>query len=160
MGLFNFFGSTSNKLAGQDNSSVGGMMDDMKSNLLSESINGMGLGIQNLNIQVSGDKITVSGDAPSQDAREKAIVALGNTSGIVSVDDNITIASASADQVGGQGQFHVVEKGDTLSGIAKQFYGNAMKYPVIFEANKPMLSDPDRIYPGQTLRIPPIDGMA
>lgn len=52
---------------------------------------------------------------------------------------------------------HVVEKGDTLSKIAKEVYGNANKYMVIFEANKPMLSDPDKIYPGQTLRIPPLD---
>ena len=48
--------------------------------------------------------------------------------------------------------------GDTLSKIAKQHYGNAMKYPVIFEANKPMLEHPDKIYPGQVLRIPPIEG--
>ena len=49
-----------------------------------------------------------------------------------------------------------VVSGDTLGAIAKQYYGNAMKYPVIFDANKPMLSDPDKIYPGQVLRIPPI----
>ncbi|MBP7184191.1 MAG: LysM peptidoglycan-binding domain-containing protein, partial [Saprospiraceae bacterium] len=49
-----------------------------------------------------------------------------------------------------------VQKGDSLSKIAKAFYGDAMKYPVIFEANKPMLTDPDLIYPGQTLRIPKI----
>lgn len=53
---------------------------------------------------------------------------------------------------------YVVEKGDTLSKIAKEFYGNANKYPVIFEANKPMLSHPDKIYPGQMLRIPPLEG--
>ncbi len=52
---------------------------------------------------------------------------------------------------------HVVEKGDTLSKIAKEVYGNANKYMVIFEANKPMLADPDKIYPGQVLRIPPLE---
>lgn len=52
---------------------------------------------------------------------------------------------------------HVVQKGDTLSKIAKEVYGNAGKYTVIFEANKPMLSDPDKIYPGQTLRIPALE---
>ena len=54
-----------------------------------------------------------------------------------------------------EGQFHTVVRGDTLSAIAKKFYGDANKYPVIFEANKPMLSHPDKIYPGQMLRIPP-----
>jgi nucleoid-associated protein YgaU len=54
--------------------------------------------------------------------------------------------------------FHTVERGDTLSGIAKKHYGSAMKYPVIFEANKPMLEHPDKIYPGQNLRIPPLEG--
>ena len=47
--------------------------------------------------------------------------------------------------------------GDTLGKIAKNYYGNAMKYPVIFEANKPMLTHPDKIYPGQVLRIPVLD---
>ena len=50
-----------------------------------------------------------------------------------------------------------VKSGDTLSKIAREFYGDAMKYPAIFEANKPLLSDPDKIYPGQVLRIPPLD---
>ncbi|MCB1610239.1 MAG: LysM peptidoglycan-binding domain-containing protein [Xanthomonadales bacterium] len=49
---------------------------------------------------------------------------------------------------------HTVQKGDTLSKIAKEVYGNAGKYPIIFEANQPMLSHPDKIYPGQVLRIP------
>jgi len=53
-----------------------------------------------------------------------------------------------------EAQYHTVVKGDTLSKIAKTFYGDAMKYPVIFEANKPMLTHPDKIYPGQVLRIP------
>ena len=53
-------------------------------------------------------------------------------------------------------QFHTVVSGDSLSKIAKEFYGDAMKYPVIFEANKPMLTHPDKIYPGQVLRIPPL----
>jgi nucleoid-associated protein YgaU len=47
-----------------------------------------------------------------------------------------------------------VKSGDTLSAIAKQFYGDAGRYSAIFEANKPMLKDPDEIYPGQVLRIP------
>ena len=54
-----------------------------------------------------------------------------------------------------ESQFYTVKKGDTLSKIAKEFYGEASKYPQIFAANKPMLKHPDKIYPGQMLRIPP-----
>ena len=57
-----------------------------------------------------------------------------------------------------EAQFHTVVSGDSLSKIAKHFYGDPMKYPVIFEANKPMLADPDKIYPGQVLRIPAMKG--
>ena len=56
-----------------------------------------------------------------------------------------------------ESRFHVVVSGDNLSKIAKQYYGDANKYPLIFEANKPMLTHPDKIYPGQALRIPPAD---
>jgi len=55
-----------------------------------------------------------------------------------------------------QSTFHRVKSGDTLGKMAKDLYGDAGKYPVIFEANRPMLSDPDKIYPGQSLRIPPL----
>ncbi|MDF1867516.1 MAG: peptidoglycan-binding protein LysM, partial [Saprospiraceae bacterium] len=89
------------------------------------------------------------GEVTSQSEREKVILAVGNVSGIATVEDNIVIVSPPA-------QFHEVKSGDSLSKIAKQYYGNAMKYPVIFEANKPMLTDPDKIYPGQMLRIPPV----
>jgi nucleoid-associated protein YgaU len=77
---------------------------------------------------------------------------LGNTEGIATVDDNITVITPKVES-----KFYTVEKGDSLSKIAKAMYGDAMKYPVIFEANKPMLKDPDLIYPGQVLRIPALD---
>jgi nucleoid-associated protein YgaU len=62
----------------------------------------------------------------------------------------------TVDQSAPEANFYTVVKGDNLSKIAKQFYDNPNKYPVIFEANKPMLSHPDKIYPGQVLRIPPL----
>ena len=68
------------------------------------------------------------------------------------VDDRLIVEEVQA-----KATYHTVESGDTLSAIAKQHYGDASKYPVIFEANKPMLSHPDKIYPGQNLRIPPLE---
>jgi nucleoid-associated protein YgaU len=94
--------------------------------------------------------VSVSGTAPDQATREKILLAAGNVAGVAKVDDRMSVARSEP-----EAQFHTVVRGDTLSAIAKKFYGNANKYPAIFEANKPMLSHPDKIYPGQVLRIPP-----
>ena len=79
------------------------------------------------------------------------ILVIGNTVGISGVEDEMEVEIQEP-----VATFHTVVRGDTLSKIAKNVYGDAMKYSVIFEANKPMLSHPDKIYPGQVLRIPPI----
>ncbi len=115
-------------------------------------VEGLGLDVDDLAIEVDGDSATVRGSVNSQEDKEKVVLAIGNTAGIARVDDQLTV---EADEP--EAQFHTVESGDTLSAIAKHYYGDAMKYPVIFEANKPMLTDPDKIYPGQVLRIPAID---
>ncbi len=94
--------------------------------------------------------VTVAGTVPTQEIKEKIILCCGNVEGVVGVNDQIE-STEPADL----SQYHTVVRGDTLSAIAKKFYGNANAYPKIFEANKPMLSHPDKIYPGQVLRIPP-----
>ena len=93
-------------------------------------------------------KVTLSGNAPSEEAAEKAGLAAGNVASVSDVDNNLQYPAGTASQ------FHDVVSGDTLSAISKKYYGDANKYNVIFEANKPMLSDPNKIYPGQKLRIP------
>jgi nucleoid-associated protein YgaU len=116
----------------------------------------MGLQVKQLKIDVHGETATVSGEAASQAEREKVLLTVGNTQGIAKVDDKLTVAAVKpADAPASAARFYTVVKGDSLSKIAKAFYGDAMKYPRIFEANKPMLSNPDKIYPGQVLRIPP-----
>ena len=92
---------------------------------------------------------TVTGQAADQATKEKILLCCGNVQGVSQVNDLLTV-EAPADE----SQFHVVARGDTLSAIAKTYYGNAGQYPKIFEANRPMLSHPDKIYPGQMLRIP------
>ena len=101
---------------------------------------------------VNGDTCTVRGTVTSQLDREKVVIVAGNTQGIARVDDQLVVKEPAPESV-----FYTVVKGDSLSKIAKAHYGDAMKYPVIFEANKPMLKDPDKIYPGQVLRIPQED---
>ena len=93
----------------------------------------------------------VHGMVDDQAEREKVILAVGNVAGIARVDDRLETKKKAPES-----QMHTVVSGDTLSKIAKKYYGDAGKYPVIFEANKPMLKDPDKIYPGQVLRIPPL----
>ena len=119
---------------------------------LRKTINDLGLDVENLNISINDDKATVTGKAANQETKEKVVLVVGNSAGIARVEDNMDV-----DVQEPEATFHTVEKGDTLSKIAKNVYGDAMKYPVIFEANKPMLSDPDKIYPGQVLRIPALD---
>jgi nucleoid-associated protein YgaU len=94
---------------------------------------------------------TAFGIAADQATKEKILLCCGNVSGVARVDDKMSVEVAQP-----AAKFHIVVSGDNLSRIAKQFYGDANKYPVIFEANKPMLKHPDKIYPGQVLRIPPV----
>ena len=93
---------------------------------------------------------TVSGVAPDQATKEKVLLCCGNVAHVSAVKDMMTVTSGAPES-----SMYVVVSGDNLSKISKQFYGTPNKYPLIFEANKPMLSDPDKIYPGQVLRIPP-----
>jgi len=159
MGLFDFFRRDAGaKVSPSDTPTP----DDLKKHLTET-----GLDPAAYTIQVSGDTATVTGTANSQEEKEKIVLALGNVQGIGKVEDQITVPTSGTSgapvEAGGPGtggsgglgsQFYTVQSGDTLSKIAKQFYGDANKYPAIFEANKPMLKDPDKIYPGQALRIP------
>jgi len=111
----------------------------------------MGLKAENFNVQVDGDKATLTGKVESQEQREKIVLLAGNTVGIAKVDDQLQVQHQESEA---QAQYYDVKSGDTLSKIAKQFYGDANQYNRILEANRPMLKDADHIYPGQKLRIP------
>jgi nucleoid-associated protein YgaU len=126
--------------------------NDVAAKAIGDYIRAQNLPADALTIQFDGAKqvVTVAGTVPTQEIKEKIVLCCGNVDGVVGVDDQIQ-TSEPADQ----SQYHTVVRGDTLSAIAKKFYGNANAYPKIFEANKPMLTHPDKIYPGQVLRIPP-----
>jgi nucleoid-associated protein YgaU len=94
--------------------------------------------------------VTVSGTVDDQATKEKVLLCCGNVHGVAAVNDMLVVSAPAP-----EAQWHTVVSGDNLSKIAKKFYGDANKYPLIFEANKPMLTHPDKIYPGQMLRIPP-----
>lgn len=128
------------------------LADRRRAAALAAEVSSLGFEVADLAVKVSGDTATVSGTAANQAEREKIVLAIGNIHGISEVDDNLEVAEKEPEAT-----FYTVVSGDSLSKIAKAHYGNATKYPVIFEANKPMLSHPDKIYPGQVLRIPPIE---
>ncbi len=157
MGLFNFFKKSGKKVETPKHVEAVAKADPEAAKMatiaqLEGMIRMMDLPVQDLDIDLNDDQITVRGEAASQEVREKVVLALGNIEGIACVDDLMTIPEKAP-----EAKFYEVKSGDSLSKIAKEFYGNAMKYPIIFEANKPMLKDPDKIYPGQMLRIPPLE---
>ena len=114
-------------------------------------ITAQNLGASALQVAYDGaqGKVTVQGEAPTQAAKEKITLCCGNVASVTSVENLMSVTHPEP-----EAQYHDVVRGDTLSAIAKTYYGDANKYPKIFEANKPMLSNPDKIYPGQKLRIP------
>ena len=123
-----------------------------KSDLLANIVKSLDIDITDLDVELNEDVVRVSGTAATQADKEKAILALGNVDGISAVDDQIEVNTSEPAAV-----FYEVKKGDTLSKIAKAHYSDAMKYMEIFEANQPLLKDPNKIYPGQVLRIPTLD---
>ena len=146
MGFFSFVKSVGKKLGIGDEEEVASA-EDLKKELDSHD-----LGTEGLEIEVQGDTVIVKGEVADQSIFEKAILAVGNTLGVSKVEaSEMKVADASTVV---EPVFHEVKKGETLWKIASTHYGNGSKYTEIFEANKPMLSDPDKIYPGQNLRIP------
>lgn len=160
MGLFSFIKEAGQKLFGKEVKAAETGADPAKRAEADRAAGGaIENYIQSLNLKVTALTVTfdgatgiakVYGVADDQATKEKAILAAGNVEGVSGIEDMMTVSVAAP-----AAQFYTVVKGDTLSKIAKEFYGNANEYMRIFEANKPMLTHPDKIYPGQNLRIPP-----
>lgn len=154
MGLFGFIKEAGEKLFGhKDDVSPEEQtrLNQAAAQAIFDHINSLGLKWSNLMVSFMGGQVSVSGSTPDQENREKIILAAGNVHGVDNVEDHLLVEAPAA-----EARFYTVVSGDTLSKIAAEQYGNASKYPVIFEANKPMLKDPNKIYPGQNLRIPPL----
>ena len=169
MGIFDFIKSAGKKLG------IGGDDDAPDADAVKKELDSHKLGTDKVDVKVEGDKIVLSGVVEDQSIFEKAIVAVGNTLGISKVEaselkvvipeSGLSLGSADMTELvkastpAKEPKFHTVKKGDNLWKVAEAAYGKGKgpKYTVIFEANKPMLSDPDKIYPGQVLRIPDLE---
>ncbi len=153
MGLGSFLKNVGEKIFG------GGETPEEQAKKVHDHIAKYGFDVSGLKFSVKDDKVTVSGEAKNWEEKGKIYVAAGNVTGIDGVTDSMTVRAAPAQAATQtptptQPKYHTVQSGESLSKISKEVYGDANKYNKIFEANKPMLSDPDKIYPGQVLVIP------
>lgn len=168
MGFFDFISDAGARVFGKDKSEKEVTLPIIK------HIENSGVDVEYVTTQFNNGVVNLSGYVPNQEQKEKAVLTAGNIAGVSRVLDNLMLGTPPDDankavkemqehavkenEVAGEttweSRTYTVQSGDTLGKIAKQFYGDAMKYPKIFEANQPMLKDPDKIYPGQVLRIP------
>ncbi len=165
MGLFSFLKNAGAKVLTKKNAKTvktpevieleNEILRKQKLILLNGVVESLSIPVKNLSLDYDDEVVTVYGTAQSQTDKEKIILALGNVSGVAAVDDRLSIVKKAKKEKASE--MYTVQKGDSLSKIAKAHYGDARKYKRIFEANKPMLKDPNMIYPGQVLRIPALD---
>ena len=168
MGFFDFLADAGSRVFSKDDAEPEVTLPIIK------HIENSGVDVSSLKTKFAAGVVTLSGYVPNQEQKEKAVLTAGNIAGVSRVQDNLILGQKPADiveaekaeakaaeeetdkpgETAWESKTYTVKSGDTLGKIAKEFYGNAMEYPKIFEANKPMLSDPDKIYPGQVLRIP------
>lgn len=162
MGVFSFLKNAGSKLFSRNEKDRKGTTTDgvseevaveQKTSLLKSVVDTLNIDVENFDVKIENDVAKLFGQVETQEDKEKIILAVGNVAGIAGVNDDYMTVEKPADEA----TFYTVEKGDYLSKIAKEQYGDPMKYNLIFEANKPMLSDPDKIYPGQVLRIPKLN---
>jgi len=152
MGLISFLKNAGAKLFKKEEKADPEAVREANMAAMKKAVDDLGFDIREFYLDLKDDTVTAYGEVDAQANKEKVILVLGNVEGIATVDDRMTVKAPEP-----EAKFYEVKKGDSLSKIAKEYFGDPMKYPQIFEANKPMLKDPDLIYPGQMLRIPYLD---
>ena len=141
MGLFDFVSNIGNNLFSKD---------EEAGEKIQAYIEEQNPGINDLTVSYNDGAVTLAGQSDSYEAVEKAILMAGNVKGVNVVLNEVAVDEAPTENV----EYYLIKSGDTLSKIAKQYYGNAMDYPKIFEANLEVIKDPDKIFVGQKIRIP------
>jgi nucleoid-associated protein YgaU len=141
MGLFDFVKEIGHKLFNRDEEAA---------EKIKKHIEAMNPGITGLEVNYTNGVVSLSGQAASAEAMEKAVLMAGNVQGVA----DVKIDGLQAPPVKEKVEYYIIKKGDTLSAIAKQFYGKANDYPKIFEANREVIKDANLIFPGQKIRIP------
>ena len=144
MGLFDFLSNVGSDIFGGD--------DEVEK--ITELINTeLGDKVKDLKVEFDDGQVTLYGSCDTQEIKEKAILLAGNLKGVEKINDTYLSAPPAVEPF----DFYTIKSGDSLSKIAKVYYRDAMKYPVLFEANREIIKNPDLIYPGQVIRVPKID---
>ena len=140
--------------------------DEDAADKIKEHIEANNPGVSDLSVEFSDGIVSLGGECSSPAAREKCILMAGNVEGVVDVYATKMTLSAPPPSAAGEAtpaaasepeekvEYYVIQSGDTLGKLAKKYYGNAMEYPRIFEANREVIEDPDKIFVGQKIRIP------
>ncbi len=144
MGLFDFAADIGKK--------VFGVGDADAAEQVKKEIEYLDPGVTNLEVSMDGDTCVLSGECETAAAKEKTILIAGNSLGVGAVNaDGLSAPEPVAEE---EDSYYTIQSGDTLWGIASKLLGNGAKYTEIFEANKEVIQDPDKIFPGQKIRIP------
>jgi nucleoid-associated protein YgaU len=141
MGLFDFVKEIGRKLFNRDEEAA---------EKIKKHIEESNPGIEGLQVEFKNGVVSIAGQATSAEAMEKAVLMAGNVQGV----SEVNIDKLQAPPVQAKVEYYIIKKGDTLSAIAKQFYGKGNEYPKIFEANREVIKDANLIFPGQKIRIP------
>jgi LysM repeat protein len=129
--------------------------DDVAADKIKEQLEITLSGIKNLDVQYDDGVVTLCGDCVAKGDRAQAITIAGNIKGVKRViADQLNAPPTPPEEPEEKEEFYEIKKGDTLGAIAKHYYGKASAYKRIFEANRGVIDDPDKIYPGQKIRIP------
>lgn len=153
MGLISFIKGAGAKIfGGKEKEATKEEVPIIRANALLEHVKSLSLPFKRIKISVKDSFVTVEGEVEKQEHAEKIVLAIGNVEGVDEVDNKMEVVEQTP-----EAKFYTVVSGDNLSKISNKFYGDSNKYNIIFEANKPMLTHPDKIYPGQVLRIPQLN---
>ena len=153
MGLFSFIKTAGMKIFSKKEEEMPVTeQKELRATALLDYVKALGLKYNRLRITVQEDDVIVEGEVTQQADAERIVLAVGNVEGVDTVDNRMTVVEPQP-----EAQFHTVVKGEWLSKISQKYYGDPNKYNIIFEANRPMLEHPDKICPGQVLRIPKLD---
>jgi nucleoid-associated protein YgaU len=134
--------------------------DDLAADKIKENLSISLNPIKDFTVDFDDGVVTLCGECMSEADRERAVLMAGNIKGVEKVvATDLTarppkVEEAAPPPAEEKSEIYEIQSGDTLSGIAKRYYGDAMQYMRIFEANQGVIEDPNKIYPGQKIRIP------
>jgi nucleoid-associated protein YgaU len=144
--------------------------DEEAAQKIKEHILASNPGVEDLEVSFERGIVGLKGRCTRTDAFQKCILMAGNVQGVIDVDatgltpfvaprpEAVPVGGphqhAHATPVESREEYYVIERGDTLSHIARRYYGEASSWPRLFEANREVIQDPDKIFPGQKIRVP------